>query len=213
MKTKPKHIIVADDHPLLLEGIISVISKDFPDFKISSANNGAEVLDLIHKEQPDIAILDIEMPLLNGIEVVKKLKEENISTKIIILTLHKERSLFNEIKNLGVKGYVLKEFSIDQITNCIKKVIAGDTYFSSPLEDVLQESLLELSMLTKSELHIIQLIAEGKTSNEIAEMLFLSVKTIESHRSNICKKLNLKPIKNSLLKWVYKNIESIRVNP
>jgi len=106
---------------------------------------------------------------------------------------------------LGIDGYVLKEFSIDQITHCIKTVLDGKKYFSKEIEEFIEEPNIDFSIFTKTELNILKLIAKEKTSKQIAEMLFVSAKTVDSHRYNICKKLNLKPEKNSLLKWVFQN--------
>lgn len=198
-------IVIADDHPLLLEGIVSVIEKEILNVEIYKANNGAEALQLASEIKPAITILDIEMPFLNGIEVAKKLIESKIETKIIFLTLHKERSLFNEINQLNIDGYVLKEFSIQEINKCIKTVLKGEKYFSKEIESFIEEPKIDFSIFTKSEINVLKLIAQEKTSKEIAEMLFVSIKTVDSHRYNICKKLNLKPEKNSLLKWVFQN--------
>ncbi|MFK5983160.1 MAG: response regulator transcription factor [Flavobacteriaceae bacterium] len=198
-------IVIADDHPLLLEGIVSVIEKEIPEVEIFKANNGAEALQKVSEIKPTITILDIEMPFLNGIEVAKKIKESKIDTKIIFLTLHKERSLFNEINKMDIDGYILKEFSILEISQCIKTVLQGKKYFSKEIESFIEEPIIDFSIFTKSEINVLKLIAQEKTSKEIAEMLFVSVKTVDSHRYNICKKLNLKPEKNSLLKWVFQN--------
>ncbi len=198
-------IVIADDHPLLLEGIVSVIEKEISNVEIFKANNGAEALQKVSEVKPTITILDIEMPFLNGIEVAKKIKESKIDTKIIFLTLHKERSLFNEINQMNIDGYVLKEFSINEINQCIKTVLQNKKYYSKEIENYLEEATVDLSIFTKSEINVLKLIAQEKTSKEIAEMLFVSLKTVDSHRYNICKKLNLKPEKNSLLKWVFQN--------
>jgi len=145
------------------------------------------------------------MPFLTGIEVAKKIIESKIDTKIIFLTLHKERSLFNEINKMKIDGYILKEFSIVEISQCIKTVLQGKKYFSKEIENFIEEPLIDFSIFTKSEINVLKLIAQEKTSKEIAGMLFVSIKTVDSHRYNICKKLNLKPEKNSLLKWVFQN--------
>ncbi len=202
---KKINIVVADDHPILLEGVVSVIEKEIPEVITYKANNGMEALQLITSLQPDIAILDIEMPILDGIEVAKKIKQLNLPTKIIFLTLHKERSFFKEIVKLDVQGYVLKEFSINQISHCIKTVLNNKRYFSKEIESYIEDPVIDFSIFTKTELNVLRLIAKEKTTKEIAEMLFVSPKTIDSHRYNICKKLNLKPEKNSLLKWVFQN--------
>jgi len=205
MKEKSLNIVVADDHPLLLEGIVSVIEKEIENVIIHKASNGAEALQKISEIKPDITILDIEMPFLDGIEVAKKIRASKLTTKIIFLTLHKERSLFNEINALGIDGYVLKEFSIQEITQCITSILKGKKYFSKQIEEFIVEPIIDFSIFTKTEINILKLISQNKTTKEIAEMLFVSTKTVDTHRYNICKKLNLKPEKNSLLKWVFKN--------
>ena len=201
-------IVIADDHPILLEGIISVIAKEIPKAVIHKANNGAEAIQLITKIKPDISILDIEMPYLNGVEVAKKIIASKIKTKIIFLTLHKEKSFFKEIKQLNIDGYILKEFSVAEITTCIKTVLKGKKYFSEDIENCLEEPPVDLSIFTKAELNVLKLIAKEKTTKEIAEMLFVSPKTVDKHRYNICKKLSLKPEKNSLLRWVFQHMSA-----
>lgn len=198
-------IVVADDHPLLLAGVVSVLQKEIKDVIIHEATNGAEALQKVIEVEPDITILDIEMPFLNGVEVAQKIIAAHLHTKIIFLTLHKERSLFNEIKDMGIDGYILKEFSTDEITQCINAVLKGDKYYSKKIEGFIEKSGVDLSIFTKTEINIIKLIGQEKTTKEIAEMLFVSPNTIDSHRYNICKKLELKPEKNSLLKWVLQN--------
>lgn len=198
-------IVIADDHPLLLEGIVTVLKKELKDVLIYKASNGAEALQLVTEIKPKITILDIEMPLLNGVEVAQKIISSNIDTKIIFLTLHKERSLFNEIKSLDIDGYILKEFSIDEITLCVNSLLMGKKYYSKEIEQYIEKPSIDFSIFTKAEINILKLISEDKTTKEIAEMLFVSTKTIDTHRYNICKKLNLKPEKNSLLKWVLQN--------
>ncbi len=106
---------------------------------------------------------------------------------------------------MNIDGYVLKEFSIKEISQCIKTVLKGEKYFSKEIEQFIEEPIIDFSIFTKSEVNVLKLISQEKTSKEIAEMLFVSIKTIDSHRYNICKKLNLKPEKNSLLKWVFQN--------
>lgn len=202
-------IVIADDHPLLLEGIVGVVQKQYPDFVIHKAQNGAVALQLIAEKSPELAILDIEMPLLDGIEVVKKLRAAQDNTKIVFLTLHKEQTYFNEVQALKISGYVLKEFSILEIKDCIAQVLAGQTYYSKSIRSLLDSSG-GLPDFTKAERNVLKLIAQGKTSKEIAAMLFVSVKTIDSHRYNIAKKLNLPPEKNSLMKWVLQNSSKIK---
>lgn len=202
-------IIVADDHPLLLEGLIFMLGKK-ENFKIvGQASNGVDALKLIRELKPDIAILDIQMPKLDGFEVSKIVFNENLPAKIIFLTMYKDEELINKVISLGVKGYVLKENAVNDIVTCIESV-ADDKFFISPqvsaivLKQKTAKKKSEGELLTPSEKRIIDLIALDKNSKEIAEELFISVKTVENHRSNICKKLGITG-NSALLKYALKN--------
>ncbi len=199
-------ILIADDHPLSLAGLKTMVQElDFID-QIYEANDGRMALEKILKHVPQIVILDIEMPYHSGIEVAKEIIKKNLPTKIIFLTLHKEKTLFDEVIKLGIAGYLLKEFSLAETKACISTVNNGGTFISPVLEGLLEANEgLDMSIFTKSEINILRLIAKNKTSPEIADMLFVSAKTIENHRANIARKLELQPEKNSLLKWVMKH--------
>lgn len=205
---KTKKIITADDHPLLLKGLNNfLIEKNYN--IIDSGTNGKEALELIVKLKPDIAILDIQMPYMTGLEVAKECKINNIKTKIILITFHKEKMLFQKANELNIFGYILKEFAIEEIENCIKSVSNGVPYFSPRIKDLLginpyKDSYLDL--LTPSEKKILKLIAKDKTNKDIASLLFISHRTVEKHRSNIIQKLKLEPKTNSLLIWAKDNI-------
>ena len=205
---KTKKIITADDHPLLLKGLNNfLIEKNYN--IIGSGTNGKEALELIIKLKPDIAILDIQMPYMTGLEVAKECKINNIKTKIILITFHKEKILFQKANELNIFGYILKEFAIEEIENCIKSVSNDVPYFSPRIKDLLginpyKDSYLDL--LTPSEKKILKLIAKDKTNKDIASLLFISHRTVEKHRSNIIQKLKLEPKTNSLLIWAKDNI-------
>ena len=205
---KTKKIITADDHPLLLKGLNNfLIEKNYN--IIDSGTNGKEALELIVKLKPDIAILDIQMPYMTGLEVAKECKINNIKTKIILITFHKEKMLFQKANELNIFGYILKEFAIEEIENCIKSVSNGVPYFSPRIKDLLginpyKDSYLDL--LTPSEKKILKLIAKDKTNKDIASLLFISHRTVEKHRSNIIQKLKLEHKTNSLLIWAKDNI-------
>ncbi|NAS32173.1 response regulator [Flavobacteriaceae bacterium R38] len=196
-------IIIADDHPLLLKGLHDfLIEKNYN--VIDSANNGTTAYELIEQHQPSIAVLDIQMPGMSGIEVAKKCQKNNLKTKIILITLHKEKDLFLEAKNLNVSGYVLKEFAIEEIEICLEAVIKDKSYFSPKITELLKiekDDSSYMSLLTPSEKKILKLISNDKTNKEIADLLFISVRTVEKHRSNIISKLDLNPRTNSLLIW------------
>lgn len=198
-----KTIITADDHPLLLKGLNDfLLEKKYN--VIGSGNNGREAYNLITKKNPEIAILDIQMPFMSGLEIAKNCKANGMSTKIILITLHKERELFQKAQDLNIFGYILKEFALEEIENCINTVSKGEHYYSPKILELLAEEFPNdgsLTILTPSEKKILKLIAKDKTNKEIASLLFISYRTVEKHRSNIINKLKLEPKTNSLLIW------------
>lgn len=198
MKKKIK-IIIADDHHIFRKGIKSIAGEDDSIEIIGEASDGAEALRLVEEHSPDIAILDIDMPVLSGLDVARKLKGRSSSTKIVILTIHKDKEYFDEALELDIKAYVLKESIANDLTDCIKQVAAGNYYISPSISGYLVEknkdvvhAESELDKLTPSELQILKLLAQNKTSTQIAGELFRSIRTIENHRNNICSKLGLK---------------------
>ena len=200
-------ILIADDHPLLLRGLHDFL-KSIGYRDISETNDGLEAYNTILKESPDLAILDIRMPKLSGIEVARLCRSNQIKTRIILITLHQEKELFDQAQQLGVAGYIFKQFTLVEIHDCLKEVIAGRHYFSPKLKQYFnfdQQSDPLLSQLTPSEKKILRLIAKNHTTPQIAEMLFIAAKTVEKHRSNISKKLGLSGKTNSLLIWAKQN--------
>jgi len=201
------NILIADDHPVVLFG-----TKTFLEQKgfnvVSACENGVEAYNQILFKKPDIALLDMSMPGMNGIEIIQKTQADGLSTKIVLLTMHSEYSIFNRAKELGVRGYLLKEFAMDELEKCIDEVCQGKTYFSKHLSQKLtitdDGSDADLSLLTFAEKKILDLVAKQKSTKEIASMLFISEKTVETHRSHIIKKLNIPPTKNALLIFAIK---------
>tara|TARA_R100000353_G_scaffold43121_1_gene34557 strand:+ start:111221 stop:111859 length:639 start_codon:yes stop_codon:yes gene_type:complete len=203
MKSKNPTIIIADDHPLLLKGLSDFLIEKGYNF-LGSGVNGREAFNLIIQKKPDIAILDIQMPYMSGIEIAQKCKTAKIDTKIVLITLHKEKELYQKAKELNIFGYILKEFALEEIENCINTVKNGAPFFSDKIIKLLGVEAVEDSMLktlTPSERKILNLIAQDKTNKEIASQLFISYRTVEKHRSNIITKLKLEPRTNSLLIW------------
>lgn len=204
---KKETIIIADDHPLLLRGLSDfLVQKGYN--VIGQAQNGKDACQLIQTKNPDIAILDIQMPLLSGLEIAQKCLNETLQTKIVLITFHKEVELYHQAKDLNIFGYILKDFALEEIENCIKTVIEGSPYFSPKILELLSvanEKTPGLSYLTPSEKKILKLIANDKTNKEIAALLFISHRTVEKHRSNIINKLNLEQKTNSLLIWAKEN--------
>lgn len=208
---KNETIITADDHPLLLKGLNDFLLEKKYNI-IDSGVNGKEAYNLIVKLKPDIAILDIQMPFMTGLEVAKECKKNKIPTKIILITFHKEKVLFQKANELNIFGYILKEFAIEEIETCIKSVTEGVPYFSPRIKDLLginpyKDSYLD--NLTPSEKKILKLIAKDKTNKDIASLLFISHRTVEKHRSNIIQKLKLEHKTNSLLIWAKDNVDKL----
>ncbi|MDP2303959.1 MAG: response regulator transcription factor [Ignavibacteria bacterium] len=185
-------LVIADDHPLLREGLVQILQKQ-SNFKVmGEASNGEEAIKLIKEKQPDIAILDVQMPVLDGFEVAKTVLRDFPKTKIIFLTMYKEERLIKKVFELGIKGYVLKESAVNDIVNSINDVSNDKFYLSPQVSHILLKSISQSNgknELTQSEQAIINLIGKGKSSQEIADELFISPKTVRNHRSNIYKKL------------------------
>jgi len=212
MKKHKHSIIIADDHPLLLKGLSDfLIEKNYN--LIGRGNDGREAYNLIVKKNPDIAIIDIQMPYMSGIEIAQKCKGlEGIDTKIVLITLHKEKELYQKAQELNIFGYILKEFALDEIENCIKTVSKGEPFFSNRIMELIDINPVEsndLKKFTPSEKKILKLIANDKTNKEIASLLFISYRTVEKHRSNIINKLNLEAKTNSLLIWAKENHDKL----
>ncbi len=202
-------ILIADDHPFTLHGTQSFV-ESYGYKVIATCDNGASALNIIQSRLPDIAILDINMPALDGIDVAKKIHDLKLKTKVILLTMHNEITVYNKAKEYGIYGYILKEHAQEELKKCLFEVARGNQYVSdsllNDLVNVREAGSSELDKLSFSERKIIELIAQQKTSKEIAEMLFLSEKTIEGHRTNIIEKLGLPKKKNVLLKWAITNV-------
>lgn len=203
-------IIIADDHHIFRKGILSILKDDESIEVIGEASNGEEALHLVEKLNPDIALFDIDMPVLSGLEAARKIKSEGITTKVVVLTIHKDKEYFDEAMELDIKAYVLKESISNDLIDCIKEVAAGNYYISPSISGYLvqkgsgKKKDNELDKLTSTEKQILKLISQNKTSGQIAEELFRSVRTIENHRNNICKKLELSG-QNALLLFAYEN--------
>lgn len=194
-------IIMADDHPIVRQGLRQIIETDKTISILGEAGNGIAALELIEKFRPDVAVLDIDMPKTDGFEVVRTIIEKNLKIEIVFLTMHSENEIFEEAMDLGVKGYVLKDSAVNDIVASIKSVADGNPFLSPALTSILltrrnqssetNDNLSILQTLTPTERKILKLIAEDKTSKTIAAELFISHRTVETHRTNICRKLKL----------------------
>ncbi|MDQ3193823.1 MAG: response regulator transcription factor [Bacteroidota bacterium] len=217
MKNKIK-IIIADDHPIFRSGLRQIIEDEQDIEIIGEAGDGLQALDLILEKDPDIAILDVDMPKKTGFEVLTELNKMNNDVNVIFLTMYKEENLFNEAMDKGIKGYVLKESAADDICECIR-LVANDNYAISPLisnflfkrlsiSDKLKKEKPSINHLTQTERKILKLVSENKTTKDIADELFISHKTVETHRSNISKKLELQG-SLSLVRFAIENKSAI----
>ena len=178
---------------------------------VGQALNGMQALELILTLTPSVALLDIDMPLLTGFEVIKTAKEKRSLTKFIVLSFHKEAEYVSQAKALQINGYLLKEDSFEEVERCIEAAVNDEEYFSRSFDAFslrnANEELRKLSLLTPSETTILKLIAQQYTSNEIADTLCVSSRTVEKHRSNIIVKLGLEGGTNAVTNWalVHKN--------
>jgi DNA-binding NarL/FixJ family response regulator len=203
-------IVIADDHPIFRSGLRGIIETEAGMKVIGEAENGETALTNICQYEPDIAILDLDMPGKDGFAVARAIEERNLAVDVIFLTMHNSESIFNAALNLGVKGYVLKDSAMPEIIDCIKAVVKGKKYVSPQLSSLLinrrsrANNFLQdkpaLSDLTPAENQILNLIAAEKTSRQIADELFISIRTVDRHRANICLKLNLRGT-NALVKF------------
>ncbi len=202
-------IVIADDHPLMLRGLTDFLTSKGYNI-IGSAEDGKAAYNLIVKLKPEIAILDIRMPYMTGLEIAEACKKNDLQTKVILITFDKEEELYDKAQEFNVYGYILKEFAIEEIETCISQVVNGKPYFSEEIASYLNASTLDkkpdvLDTLTKSELRIVKLISESKTSQDIADELSISVRTVDKHRSNIVHKLELDNKPTSLSIWANLN--------
>jgi two-component system, NarL family, response regulator DegU len=203
------NILIADDHPIFLKGLKEVIEMEEGFKVVAQAANGQEALFALQKYRIDVAVLDIDMPRLNGLEAAEKMLELRPQLPVMLLTMHKERAPFMKALEIGLAGYVLKENAVTDVVNAIYAVVQGGNYISPEMSAFLLGKVArpsntatarEVALLTPSERQILQLVAAYKSSKEIAEELFISEKTVFNHRMNISKKLNLTG-KNSLLRF------------
>jgi DNA-binding NarL/FixJ family response regulator len=200
-------IVIADDHPMILKGLYDELLESNYNI-VGQASDGMQALEKILVHNPTIALLDIDMPILTGFDVIKMAKQKEVNTKFIILSFHKETEYISQARALQINGYLLKEDSFSEVEECIQGVLNNNIYFSrsfeaSSLESV-SEDIRKIKHLTFSEKTILKLVSQQLSSSEIAEELFISVRTVEKHRSNIIMKLDIEnTITNALNTWAY----------
>jgi DNA-binding NarL/FixJ family response regulator len=211
-------IVLADDHPIVRQGLRLTIESDPSLRVVAEANDGQEALAQIRASRPAVAVLDIDMPRLDGLGVARELQKARLAVEVVFLTLHSEEDLFHEAMDLGAKGYILKDSAVTEIVSGIKAA-AGGRYFVTPSltghllqrrhrAQHLAEALPGLSSLTPAEHRILQMVAAYKSSKEIAAELFIHYRTVENHRTNICQKLGLSG-PNALLKFALRHKDEL----
>jgi DNA-binding NarL/FixJ family response regulator len=201
-------ILLADDHTIVRQGLKLILSAHADLTVVGEAANGREAVELAEKLRPDIVLLDVQMPELNGIEATKKMLAANPRIRVLVLSMHKESVYVREILKAGARGYILKDAIDTELLNAIRSVAKGDGYISPSVAGALNEKLKDPSnpvdTLSAREREVLLLIAEGKTNKEIATKLNLSVYTVDSHRGKIMEKLNLHSA-GELVRFALKN--------
>jgi DNA-binding NarL/FixJ family response regulator len=195
-------VLIAEDHLMVRAGIRALLEKAGDIHVMGEASNGQEAIEMTETLKPDVLIMDIMMPRMNGIQAAENIREMKLPTRILLLSMYSDEGFVHQALQYGVKGYVLKSSVSDELLWAVRTVASGKTYLSSPISEIVVESSIHphsalqdgdpLSNLSPREKEILQLIAEEHTSAEIGKMLFISEKTVEKHRKKLMEKLNVR---------------------
>ncbi len=196
------HVLIAEDHLMVRAGIRALLEKAGDVHVVGEASNGQEAVELTEKHVPDVLLMDIMMPRLNGIQAAENIRKLKLPTRILLLSMYSDEGLIYQALQSGVKGYVLKSAVGDELLWAVRAVAEGKTYLSSQVSEIMVENAVNphahgqnhdpLSNISPREKEILQLIAEEHTSSEIAKLLFISEKTVEKHRTSLMEKLNVR---------------------
>lgn len=206
-------MVLADDHALFRQSLKSMLERQKDFIVVGEARNGREVVELAEKEKPDIVLMDIGMPDLNGIEATKRIVGKNGTVKVIALSMHGDGQFVSRMLKAGASGYLLKDSIFEDLVSAIRSVIEGKGFLSPEIANVVIDDYVRKSgnekrsqnnMLTTREKEVLQLLAEGNTSKQIATTLNISIKTVENHRSQISQKLDIHSIAE-LTKYAIRN--------
>jgi DNA-binding NarL/FixJ family response regulator len=213
------HILIVDDHPIFRKGLRQVIEAEAGMKVVAEADDGATALERIRQVHPDIAILDIHMPNMSGFDLARAIFDQELEVEIIFLTMHKAEDMFNAAMDMGVKGYVLKDSAVTDIVGSIRAVMNNQPYISPQLSSFLlnrstrrtdlHRTIPGLDDLTPTEKRVLRMLAEYKTSKQIADELFIHSRTVDNHRANICQKLGLRG-SHSLMKFAVEHKSDIQ---
>lgn len=209
-------VLIADDHPIFRQGVRHLIEQHDSLSIVAEANDGQSAIQLIRLHQPDLVILDLFMPNIDGLGVLEWTRENHPQAACVILTMQTDAELIERAIELGARGYLFKEDAYDQLHHCMDAVLAGKTYTSPSLASpaILQspidgEVLQRISLLTRTQLLLLQLLGEFKTSREIAELMNISHRTVQNHRVNICAALDMEG-SGKLLEFAVRHQAEIR---
>jgi DNA-binding NarL/FixJ family response regulator len=192
-------IVVADDHKIVREGLVKLLEEREDFTVIGEASDGEEAVQMVLERQPDVVIMDIWMPRLGGIDATRRIGKKGSSAKILVLSMHESRTYVEEVLRAGASGYIVKNSSPADLIQAIDAVCSGASYLSPAITQQVVDAIARpgdsspsgVSILTDREREVLQLIAEGLSSKEIASMLGVSLKTVDSHRSNLMEKLDI----------------------
>jgi DNA-binding NarL/FixJ family response regulator len=208
---KPARIIIADDHELVRKGLAAVVAETGTWKVVAEAGNGRQAVQLVSEHKPDIAILDLTMPELNGLEATRQILAAEPQTRVLILTAHESEQLIREVLGAGAQGYVLKSDAGRILIGAVESLLEGRTFFTSKVARMVLEGYLRspaetqtLPTLSGREREIVQLLAEGRSNKEVARKLDISVKTAETHRSNIMRKMHFESL-SDLVRYAVRN--------
>lgn len=213
-------VILAEDHQLVRQGLRSLLNDESDIEVVGEATNGQEAVELAKKWRPKVVVMDIELPRLNGLEATQRIVQEMPDVKVLILSVHTDRRSVSRALRYGAAGYMQKDSAFDELTRALRTVARGKTYLSPSISDVLVEDYVRVlpedlaakpTNLTPREREVLQLIAEGHTTKEIASLLSVSVKTVETHRRNIMRKVNLHSVAELTKYAVQEGITSSRI--
>lgn len=206
------NILLTDDHQLVIDGLKNLLADEDAFEVVAEANNGKRAIEIIENIRIDLVLMDIDMPVMNGLEATAHIKKHHPEVKIIVLSMHDTHSVIQKSMTLGADGYLLKNSDKDELISAIKKVLDGQKFFSSDVtmallnkkESSTDSDTITLAQLTEREIEILKKIAEGLSNKEIGDELFISHRTVDTHRTNLMRKLDVNNIAG-LVRFAIKN--------
>lgn len=211
-------VLLADDHQIVLDGLRLMLDKEANINVVGMVNNGAEVLNFLRSNSVDIAIVDLKMPKMNGIEVIEHIVKEYPNIYTLVLSMHNEQAFIKKLIEVGVNGYILKNKGQEELVEAINDIAEGKPYFGKEVTQKLIEQIKSDAQkkvddhppLTRREKEVLKLIADGHTTPQISELLFIAHSTVETHRRNLIDKLGVDNSTKGLIKWALQNQEALQ---